>query len=116
MTVPAARLTGDSHGQSNKETRCGAQEEPKTRQGKHQACAQDGCKARDTEKSEIQDPARGHECEETRGQEKAATGDSGKNGMSPVQAKSEGSRTSRLTASSAAAGRAPAGNCNTVAR
>jgi len=32
------------------------------------------------------------------------------------RAKSEGSRTSRLTASSAAAGRAPAGNCNTVAR
>jgi hypothetical protein len=33
-----------------------------------------------------------------------------------VQAKSEGSRTSRLTASPAAAGCAPIGNCNTVAR
>ncbi len=36
------------------------------------ACAQDGCKARDTEKSEVQGPAHGHECEEIRGQEKAA--------------------------------------------
>jgi hypothetical protein len=34
--------TGDSHGQS-KEARCGAQEELETRQGKRQACAQDGC-------------------------------------------------------------------------
>jgi hypothetical protein len=34
----------------------------------------------------------------------------------PVQAKSEGSRTSRLTAFSAAAGCAAIGNCNTVAR
>src|SRR6516165_3452213 len=33
-----------------------------------------------------------------------------------VQAKSEGSRTSRLTASPAATGCAPIGNCNTVAR
>ena len=33
-----------------------------------------------------------------------------------VQAKSEGSRASRLTASSAAAGCAAIGNCNTVAR
>jgi hypothetical protein len=68
-------MTGDSHGQS-KEARCGAQEELKTRQGKRQACAQDCGKAR--EKSEVQGPASGHECEEIRGQEKAATGDSGK--------------------------------------
>jgi len=37
-------------------------------------------------------------------------------GMSPVQAKSEGSRSSRLTASSADAGYAAIGNCSTVAR
>src|SRR5262249_45648066 len=36
--------------------------------------------------------------------------------MSPVQAKSESSRTSRLTAFSSAAGCAAIGNCNTVAR
>src|SRR5258707_5122714 len=77
MTVPAACLKGDSHGQS-KEARCGAQEELETRQGKRQACAQDGCKARDTEKSEVQGPACGHEREETRGQEKTCAGDSGK--------------------------------------
>src|ERR1019366_2703763 len=64
----ATYLTGDSHGQS-KEARCGAQEELETRQGKRQACAQEG---------KVQGPARGHEHDETRGQEKAAAEDSGK--------------------------------------
>jgi hypothetical protein len=35
-------------------------------------------KHRDTEKSEVQGPARGHEREETRGQETTGSGDSGK--------------------------------------
>src|SRR6516162_6170031 len=48
--------------------------------------------------------------------EPPCAGGSRSRGMSPVQVKSEGSRTSRLTASSAAAGCALAGNCNTVAR
>ncbi len=77
MTVPAACLKGDSHGQSKKAHR-GAQEELETRQGKRQACAQDGGKARDAEKSEVQNPARWHERDETSGQEKAPAGDSGK--------------------------------------
>src|SRR5258707_4706444 len=77
MPVPAACLKGDSHSQSKKARR-GAQEEFETRQGKRQACAQDGGKARDAEKSEVQDPARGHERDETSGQEKAPAGDSGK--------------------------------------
>jgi hypothetical protein len=78
MTVPAACLKGDSHGQSKKARR-GAQEEFETRQTKRQACSQDGGKARDAEKSEVQNPARGHERDETSGQEKKGpAGDSGK--------------------------------------
>src|ERR1019366_9880029 len=73
----ATYLTGDTHGQS-KEARCGAQEELETRQGKHQACAQEGGKARDAEEGEVQGPTCGHEHDETRGQEKAAAEDSGK--------------------------------------
>src|SRR5260370_41419746 len=69
MPVPAACLKGDSHGQSKKARR-GAQEEFETRQSKRQACSQDGGKARDAEKSEVQNPARGHERDETSGQEK----------------------------------------------
>src|SRR5215831_13171640 len=76
MTVPPACLKGDRHGQS-KEARCGAQEELETRQGKRQARAQDGGKARDAEKGEVQGPARGYEREETFSQEEAATGDGG---------------------------------------
>jgi hypothetical protein len=57
---PAAYFTGDSHGQS-KEACCDAQESLETREGKRQACAQEGSKAR--------------------GAQKAATEDLGKNGI-----------------------------------
>src|SRR5260370_41813863 len=76
-SMQAAYFTGESHGQS-KEARCGAQEELEARQGKRQACAQEGDKARDVEKGEVQGPTSGHERDETRGQEKAAAEDSSK--------------------------------------
>src|SRR6266404_2525034 len=96
MTLPAACLTGDSHGQS-KEARSGAQEELETRQRKRQACAQVGGKARDAEKSEVQGPARRHEREETRGREKAAAGHSGKKTSGPDASRNHGHRRHRET-------------------
>jgi hypothetical protein len=75
--VPPAYFTGDSHGQS-KEARCCAQEEPETRQGKRQAGAQEGGKARGAKQGEVQGPAGGQERGETGGQEKAAIEDGGK--------------------------------------
>src|SRR6266478_4746303 len=94
MTLPAACLTGDSHGQS-KEARSGAQEELETRQRKRQACAQVGGKARDAEKSEVQGPARRHEREETRGREKAAAGPSGKKTSGADASRNHGHRRHR---------------------
>ena len=77
--MPAAYFTGDSHGQG-KEACCDAQEKLETRQGKRQACAQEGRKAHDAETGKVQGPACGQWCSETRGQEKAATEDRGKKG------------------------------------
>src|SRR5260221_14145271 len=96
MTLLAACLTGDSHGQS-KEARSGAQEKLETRQRKRQACAQVGGKARDAEKSEVQGPARRHEREETRGREKAAAGPSGKKTSGADASRNHGHRRHRET-------------------
>jgi len=54
---PAAYFTGDGHGQS-KEAYCGAQENLETWEGKRQACAQEGSKARDAEKEATEDPGK----------------------------------------------------------
>ena len=85
--MPAAYFTGDSHGQG-KEACCDAQEKLETRQGKRQACAQEGRKAHDAERGKVQGPACGQWCSETRGQEKAATEDRGKKGTKKSAKKS----------------------------
>src|SRR5208283_3487229 len=77
--LPAAYFTGDSHGQG-KEACCDAQETLETRQGKRQACAQEGGKAHEAETLKVRGSACGRWCSETRGQEKAATEDRGKKG------------------------------------
>jgi hypothetical protein len=77
--LPAAYFTGDNHGQS-KEARCDAQEKLETWQGQRQACAQEGHKAHDAEKGEVQGPACGRGWRESYGQETAAIEDRGKEG------------------------------------
>jgi len=65
--VPPAYFTGHCHGQST-EARCNSQEEEvETRQGKHQAGAQEGGKAHDAEKGETQGPASRQGCSEIYG-------------------------------------------------
>ena len=55
----------------SKEARCDAQEELETRQGRRQAWAQDGGKAREAEKSEVQGSAQ-EQREETRKKQRQA--------------------------------------------
>src|SRR5208283_1777401 len=92
--LPAAYFTGDSHGQG-KEACCDAQEKLETRQGKRQACAQEGGKAHEAETGKVQGPACGRWCSETRGQEKAATEDRGKKGIKKSAKKSGGGASRR---------------------
>jgi hypothetical protein len=58
-SLAGSMLTGDGHGQS-KEAACDAQEKLETRQGKRQ----EGGKAHEAEKEEVQGPANRHACSE----------------------------------------------------